>query len=397
MPNSHQPTPDDYHSDLTRFYINTEHTFHILDMLINAPVLTKRLLIVYGLGGVGKSTLLKMYELYLHGCHIPTGLISSDEVPSPVDILADWAEDLSRNSIKLSDFQKTLRRFRAIQKKVEEKAQSSQLATGAGKVVAQTVIGLATNAIPIVGPLINAVGGASADAFVDWLGSFLKKSDLEFYIDPIKHLDADFLADLARAATRQRLVLMLDTYEKMTVLDNWMRELAHRLPKNVLLVIASRVIPEWDRAWQGWLGSAEIVPLQEMSPEDLILLIRRYYAHIHGGEPDPRQVDAIVQFARGLPMVATTVVQLWVKYHVEDFQTVRPQVVADLVEPCWRACRRRCALLSRRLPSCGILTWIAWEPCWRMETPKNSTRSCATGPSFARAGKVCLSTTSFVR
>src|SRR5205823_5750485 len=50
------------------------------------------------------------------------------------------------------------------------------------------------------------------------------------------------------------------------------------------------------------------------------------------GESDPRQVEAIVQFARGLPMVATTVVQLWVKYGLEDFQTVRPQVVADLVD-----------------------------------------------------------------
>src|SRR5439155_18748252 len=37
-------------------------------------------------------------------------------------------------------------------------------------------------------------------------------------------------------------------------------------------------------------------------------------------------------FARGLPMVATTVVQLWVKYGMVEFQTVRPQVVADLVD-----------------------------------------------------------------
>ena len=327
-----QPQPDDYYSDLASFYTNTEQAFQILENVIKAPILTKHLLIVYGLGGVGKSTLLKMYELHLHRRQIPTALISSDEVPSPVDVLADWAEDLSRNTIALSGFQKRLRRFRAIQKQVEERAQSSQLATEAGKAVAKTVIGLASNVIPIVGPLINTVGSASTDAFVDWLRSFLKKSDLELYVDPIKQLDTDFLADLIRVTARQRLVLMIDTYEKMTVLDNWMRELAHRLPKNVLLIIASRLIPDWDRAWQGWMGNAEIVTLQEMSPQDLDMLIRRYYKHVHGGEPDPRQVEAIIQFARGLPMVATTVVQLWVKYHVEDFQAVRPQVVADLVD-----------------------------------------------------------------
>ena len=60
--------------------------------------------------------------------------------------------------------------------------------------------------------------------------------------------------------------------------------------------------------------------------------MHRYYSYIRGGNPDPEQVEAIVQFARGLPMVATTVVQLWVKYGAEDFQAVRPQVVADLAD-----------------------------------------------------------------
>lgn len=118
----------------------------------------------------------------------------------------------------------------------------------------------------------------------------------------------------------------------MTALDHWMRELVRRLPKNVLLVIASRTVPTWDRSWQDWLGRAEIVELKEMTADDLRTLIHRYYTYIRSGDPDPKQVEAIVQFARGLPMVATTVVQLWVKYGVEDFQTVRPQVVADLVD-----------------------------------------------------------------
>src|SRR2546425_11606545 len=78
--------------------------------------------------------------------------------------------------------------------------------------------------------------------------------------------------------------------------------------------------------------SSEIIELKEMTPDDIGTLVHRYYAYIRSGVPDPKQVEAIVQFARGLPMVATTVVQLWVKYHLEDFQTVRPQVVADLVD-----------------------------------------------------------------
>jgi hypothetical protein len=80
------------------------------------------------------------------------------------------------------------------------------------------------------------------------------------------------------------------------------------------------------------MGKAEIIEMKEMTPNDLSTLVNRCYTYIKSGEPDPTQMEAIVQFARGLPMVATTVVQLWVKYRVEDFQTVRPQVVADLVD-----------------------------------------------------------------
>ena len=61
-------------------------------------------------------------------------------------------------------------------------------------------------------------------------------------------------------------------------------------------------------------------------------LVRRYYARIREGEPDPKQVEAIIDFARGLPMVVTTAVQLWVEYGVEDFEAVKAEVVADLVD-----------------------------------------------------------------
>ena len=201
-----------------------------------------------------------------------------------------------------------------------------------GKTVAKTAISMATSAIPIVGPFVGAVGGEGAEAFIDWLRGFLTKPDLERYLDPAKRLDDDFLNDLSRLAARQRIVLMTDTYEQMTALDDWMRELVRKLPKNALIVLAGRMVPAWDRSWQEWMGKAEIVELKEMTPDNVRTLVQRYYTHIRGGNPNMQQVEAIVQFARGLPMVATTVVQLWVKYGLEDFQSVRPQVVADLVD-----------------------------------------------------------------
>jgi hypothetical protein len=69
---------------------------------------------------------------------------------------------------------------------------------------------------------------------------------------------------------------MTDTYEQMTALDDWMRELARRLPKNVLLVLAGRTVPAWDRAWQDWMGKAKILELKGMAPDDIRTLVHRY-------------------------------------------------------------------------------------------------------------------------
>lgn len=330
-----QPTGED--NDLERFYTNSEYELQVFELLVSAMNLPKRLLIIHGIGGVGKSTLLKMYGLSCRRHHISSALVASEEAPSPVNVLADWTYDLSRDGVTLPAFEKTLTHYRSLQAQVEAEAKKvsqtkSQLASTLGKAAAKTAIGMAASAIPVFGPMVSAFGGEGAEAFVDWLRGFLSKPDMELYFDPATRLDSDFINDLINVASRQRIVLMTDTYEQMTALDDWMRELARRLPQNVLLVIASRTVPDWERGWQGWMGKAEIVELKEMTPDDLRTLIHRYYAYIHSGDPDPKQVEAIIQFARGLPMVATTVVQLWVKYRVEDFQAVRPQVVVDLVD-----------------------------------------------------------------
>jgi tetratricopeptide (TPR) repeat protein len=327
----------DEETDLEKFYTDAEHIRQIFERLVTSTSLSKWLLVIHGIGGVGKSTLLKMYALFCHKHHIPVALAASEETPSPVDVLAEWAGDLSRYGVSLPAFQKSLNHYRSIQARVEAQAKKSSKATAQfagtmGKAAAKATVGMALSFIPIVGPIAGALGGESTEAFVNWLHGFLSKPDLEFYLDPKGRLDNDFLGDLSRVASHQRIVLITDTYEQMTAMDDWMRELARRLPKNVLLVIAGRMIPEWNRAWQDWMGKAEVVELKEMATDDLRTLVHRYYAYIRSSEPDPKQVEAIVQFARGLPMVATTVVQLWLKYGLEDFQAVRPQVVADLVD-----------------------------------------------------------------
>src|SRR5207244_1432901 len=114
------PQLTDEDTDLEEFFTNAEHARQIFEQLVTATNLTKRLLVIHGIGGVGKSTLLKMYALSCHKHHTSVALVASEEAPSTVDVLADWAGDLSNDGIALPAFQKTLTHYRAIQAKVED-------------------------------------------------------------------------------------------------------------------------------------------------------------------------------------------------------------------------------------------------------------------------------------
>ena len=103
-----RPQPTDEDTDLAQFYTDSEHALQVFEQLATATNLPKCLLVIHGLGGVGKSTLLKMYILSCRRRHIPVALVASEETPSPVDVLAGWADDLSHNGINLPVFQKTL-------------------------------------------------------------------------------------------------------------------------------------------------------------------------------------------------------------------------------------------------------------------------------------------------
>ncbi len=333
-PSSHAGDED---LDLLHFFTGCEAALKAFENLAIGSNQQKRLIIIHGVGGTGKSSLLKVYRHFCRQHGIPSALARGEEDLSPASILADWADGLNADHISLPTFEKTLKQYRAIQNKVDAEAQKAggggKAPEATGKIVLKTAAGVAASAVPIVGPLIKAAGDVGTDLLMERLRGKMPRSDLEFYLDPTHQLNQEFLADLNQVHA-PRIVLMIDTYEQISMFGRWISGLARSLPENVLLVVAGRGIPDWDRLWQGWIGSAELIEQKEMTPEEIGLLVQRYYAHIQGGHLDPAQVEKIVQFARGLPVVATTVVRLSVEYggQMEDFQAVRPKVVADLAE-----------------------------------------------------------------
>jgi len=337
-------------NELAQFYTDAEYLRGVFKKSVAANPLPKRIFVIHGVGCVGKSSLLRMFRLHSKSTNIPIALASGDDAKSVVDVLVHWVNDLKAENVAFASFDKAFYHYRTIQAKVDEYAENARDALSrardiAGKVVSKTAEaagGALTGAaigsiIPGIGTAIGGVlggvlGGIGGEALADWLRGFLTKPEIDLLLDPAKKLTDDFLTDIAKAADKRRIVLMLDTFEQMTVLDDWTRDIAQRLSTNVLLVIAGRALPNWSRVWQGWMTNAQIEELKPMSEEDMLNLVQRYYATIRAGEPNPTQVEAIIRFAHGLPMVLTGAVQLWVKYGIEDFKCVKPEIVANLVD-----------------------------------------------------------------
>jgi ABC-type arginine transport system ATPase subunit/tetratricopeptide (TPR) repeat protein len=323
--------------DLERFFTDCEQARARFDELIAAPDLPCRLLVVHGPGAVGKTSLLRMFRLAAHRRGTPVALVASEEAPSAVELLDRWARDLRADGAAVEGFEARLRHYRQLQSKVEAEARNAgQAQADAAEKLAVAVgkgaVKMAASSVPAAGPVLEAVGGEAVEAVINLIRAVLSRDDLEFFLDPTGHLTESFLADVTDLAPRRRVVLMLDTLETVTAAQDWLRDLARNLPEGVLLVLAGRSLPPWDKDWPGWLARAELMRLTEMSDVDIEHLVRQYYALFRLGEPDADQVADVVRFARGLPLAATTAVRLWAEYHVAELRPTSPGTVADMAD-----------------------------------------------------------------
>jgi len=105
-----------------------------------------------------------------------------------------------------------------------------------------------------------------------------------------------------------RVVVLLDSYERLAPLDDWMRtRLLPRLPANALVVIAGRVGPgpAW-RADPAWRELLRVVSLRNLSPGDS----RRY---LSACGLDPIRHDHLVELAHGHPLGLSLLADLVVR------------------------------------------------------------------------------------
>lgn len=302
---------------LEQYFTNAEEARSRFEALIREPTLSKRVFVIHGVGAVGKTTLLRMLRLRSRREGIAVAIVSADDAPSVADLLGSWARDLAEVGLRLGRFDDLHARYRDVERKVRAEAQRAGIATDqAGAVDAlaaaagKGALKVAAGMVPIVGPVLEAVGEEAANAAINLLRAKLDRDEFELFLDPVAPLTDAFVLDVADATRGRRAVLMVDTFDALATLRDWMRALVRRTPQTVLVVIAGRVLPDWSSEWPAWMAQAEIVELREMTDDDLARLVERYHAALGRGAVDPERVREVVAFSRGLPLAATTAVEL---------------------------------------------------------------------------------------
>jgi hypothetical protein len=176
----------------------------------------------------------------------------------------------------------------------------------------------------------------SPDAFIKSLGTLLGQAN------------GDSIPDLLDASPR-RTVILIDTYEALTPLDNWLRTtFLPQLPDTVLTVLAGRNSP--DVAWQGdsgWQDLVRVISLRNLSQEE-----GRAFLNKRGLPADHQQ--GILEFTHGHPLALSLVAEVYSQRgHVGLHPEESPDVVKTLMErfvqhvpsPAHRTALEACALV----------------------------------------------------
>jgi hypothetical protein len=128
------------------------------------------------------------------------------------------------------------------------------------------------------------------------------------------------------AASRDRLVLFFDAYERLGALDDWVRaELLPRLPENALTIVAGRGPPgpAW-RADPAWRDLLRVVSLRNLDPEQ-----SRHYLQVCG--VDEASHDRLVEASHGHPLALSLLVDVVLRGGKAAVDPVTPDLVGTVV------------------------------------------------------------------
>lgn len=311
------------------------------------------ILTIYGIGGIGKSVLLGEYYRICDSLEIPVALIDGQAHRSVFSLLLEIHSQLSattqsqnKSPIDFPLFDKGLKRYRGIQDKLVSHTDIPQKLT---KILMQTA-----KIVPVTGIIAEVVGEENFQRAMDGIYSTVGRIDGDFFLQPEAELTESLISDLNDYAENDCVVIMFDTYEAMTVLDDWVRDsFFPNLTDFVFLVIAGRQKLE-GRDWSKYFPLIVQHELGGFSDREA----REYLQKRNVA--NERISCEITAFAEGHPLTLALLVELDASVTISDLNRVTDPliIVKELIE---RIVGKVEADLRTALNVCGIIRHITEE------------------------------------
>jgi tetratricopeptide (TPR) repeat protein len=262
--------------DLFRQLLETSHAEHAI-------------LHLYGVGGMGKSSLLRQFRRLAEERDCPTALVDLQVHFGVIDLLRAVRLQIGARAPRdcFAEFDKALELYNDVRSKLQE---------AAGSLTSGVISGL-REGVPLgLGALaVDALGEEQVKA---WLYRHLPRANAELYLRSDGILTERLVSGLNRLAEDgpHRLVLLLDTYEQASqAQDDWLRDilLESELSDRMLIVSAGRD-PLGGR-WHEWRSVALERELHPFTEEEARAYLERR------GVADPEQRETVLALTGCLP------------------------------------------------------------------------------------------------
>ncbi|MGW1109452.1 tetratricopeptide repeat protein, partial [Streptomyces sp. NPDC002540] len=332
---------------------------------------------VRGVGGVGKSTLLRQWQGAARRAGAVTAVVDENDVHGVQQALAGLARQLAEQAGTLKEFDKALEQFRKEQDAPAEPVPAEGEASVSSRMVTQAALG-AASLIPGAGVVTAMANPDTAAQGLDRLRSGARaRAQRRGRGGDEAGLSRAFVAELERLCGRhQWVVLFFDTWEQTgRYLDGWLLSLLEEefgpVPANAMVVLAGRdeLI---ERDWAPLRAQVADVPLEVFTDaETRSLLAAR-------GVTEPGVVEAVLQLSMGLPLLVellalarpSAVEEVDASGDVADVAVER--FVQWITDPHQREAIRACALplqlnedvfaAASQPESAGLWEWLCGQP-----------------------------------
>ncbi|MGW7053474.1 tetratricopeptide repeat protein, partial [Streptomyces sp. NPDC054888] len=257
---------------------------------------------VRGVGGVGKSTLLRQWQEAAGRADAVTAVVDENDVHGVQQALVELARQLAEQAGPCKEFDKAVEQFRREQAAQVEPMPVEGEASMSSRVVTQAALG-AASLIPGAGVVTAMANPDTAAQGLDRLRSASRsRAQRRGGRGDDTGLSRAFVAELDRLSRRRQwVVLFFDTWEQNAqYLEQWLLSLLDEefgpVPANVIVVLAGRD-ELTEREWAPLRAQVADVPLEVFTEaETRSLLTSR-------GVSDPGVVEAVLQLSMGLPLL----------------------------------------------------------------------------------------------